>query len=91
MSYNLETGDGILEIPDGTIIEYKDLEIVGQDKEYWNRPIQQNFVKIAEKLSTLESFGSNTQSKPSVDILDCGGASSSDDTVMDLGSASSVN
>lgn len=59
--YNLEAKDGVLQIPDGTIIEYKGLEIVGQDKEYWNRPIQQNFVDIAEKLSdvdaSLDAFG----------------------------------
>ena len=55
MSYNLETKDGILEIPDGTIIEYKGLEIVGQDKEYWNKPIQQNFIEIADNLQDLQS------------------------------------
>lgn len=53
--YNLDTKDGVLQIPDGTIIEYKGLEIVGQDKEYWNRPIQQNFVDIAEKLTDVDA------------------------------------
>ena len=69
--YKLDTRDGYLEIPNGTIIEYKGLEIVGQDKEYWNRPIQQNFIDIAEKLSeidetiaTLDSSGNTPAPTP---------------------------
>lgn len=51
--YILENTDGQLEIPEGTIITYKELEIVGQDKTYWNRPIQQNFVKIADWIKSI--------------------------------------
>lgn len=82
--YNLQTRDGTLEIPDGTIIEYKGLEIVGQDKEYWNRPIQQNFVEIADSLEEIRNLSKNSNGD-----IDCGGANSVLD-LLDLGSASSM-
>lgn len=84
MSYKLETKDGILEIPDGMIIDYKGFEIVGQDKEYWNRPIQQNFIEVADKLEEIAASSKNSNGN-----IDCGGASSALD-LLDLGSASTV-
>lgn len=61
--YFLNNEDGQLEIPDGNIITYKELEIVGQDKEYWNRPIQQNFVKIADWIKSILTTLSNKANK----------------------------
>jgi hypothetical protein len=52
MTYSLNATAGGIQIPSNTIIRYKNLDLVGRDSTDWNKPIQQNFVTLVDKLDT---------------------------------------
>ena len=50
MTYNMNATAGAIQIPSGTTIKYKTLDLVGRDSKDWNEPIQQNFVTLVDKV-----------------------------------------
>jgi len=47
---------GEIDIPFGTTIDYGGLKIIGRGSKDWNLPIQENFIKIMDKVLTLEEM-----------------------------------
>jgi len=42
-------------VPPVTLLDYKGITLVGRDTPNWNLPIQQNFVKLIDRIAALEA------------------------------------
>jgi hypothetical protein len=56
MAYTLLCETGEIIVPEGAILDYKGIKLIGRDTPNWNGPIQQNFVTLIDmiKSNTVE-------------------------------------
>jgi len=57
MTYELKDIDGNpVIVPPLEKMDYKGITLVGRDTPNWNEPYQQNFIKLVDKLESLEKI-----------------------------------
>ena len=56
MYYLINESGTSIQVPDWQKIYYKDLTLIGKKTMNWNEPIQENFLKIADRLKRIEDL-----------------------------------